>query len=134
MLEPIGRKAVSTSPNVPGGTAMRPLSLLLAATMMLQLALALPESAQARGRHYTITQRHTALLAKINRFEKSGELTLKEANSMRDENSHIAAREEKLKSKNGGKLSYKDINNIEDDLNDLSNRIHKKSLNKRVDD
>lgn len=113
---------------------MRPLSLLLAATMLLQLAVALPQSTDARGRRYTISQRHTALLAKINRFEKSGELTLKEANSMRDENSHIADREAKMKSKNGGKLSYKNINTIEDELNDLSNRIHKKSLNKRVDD
>jgi hypothetical protein len=113
---------------------MRPLSLLLAATMLLQLAVAIPESADARGRRYTITQRHTALLAKINRFQRSGELTLKEANSMRNENARIAEREASMKRKNGGKLSYKDINRIEDDLNDLSNRIHKKSLNKRVDD
>ena len=113
---------------------MRRLSLLLATAMLVQCAISLPQSTQARSHHYTISQRHNALLAKINRFQKTGDLTLREANSLRDENADIYRREAKMKSKNGGKLSYKDINKIESDLNDLSNRIHKKSLNKRVDD
>ncbi|CAN5342866.1 hypothetical protein BH11CYA1_BH11CYA1_47730 [soil metagenome] len=111
---------------------MRSLSILLATAMLLQVTMAMPQSAEARARRYTITQRHNALVAKINRFQRSGELTLKEADSLRNENADILRREARLKSKNGGKLSYKDIAHIEDDLNDLSNKIHKKSLNKRV--
>ncbi len=113
---------------------MRSLSLLLASAMVLQMAMAMPQSSEARARRYTISQRHTALLAKINRFQRSGELTLKEANSLREENSDIYRREARMKSKNGGNLSYKDMARIENDLNDLSNKIHRKSLNKRVDD
>ena len=113
---------------------MRPLSILLATTMLLQITMYLPQSAEARARKYTITQRHAALMSKINRFQRSGELTLKEADSLRNENADICRRESRMKSHNGGKLSYKDIAHIEDDLNDLSNKIHKKSLNKRVDD
>lgn len=38
-----------------------------------------------------------------------------------------------MRSKNGGKLSYKDMSKIEKDLNEISVALHKKELNKRID-
>jgi hypothetical protein len=39
-----------------------------------------------------------------------------------------------MKARNGGKLSYANISEIEKDLNKISNKIHKKALEKRVED
>lgn len=98
---------------------------------ILQIA---PQSSEARARRYTLTQRHEILAAKINRMQKSGELTLKEANSLRDDNADVWKRVAKMKAKNGGKLSYENQADIEKALNKISNRIHAKSLAKRVED
>ncbi len=98
---------------------------------VLQLA---PQSSEAKARRYTITQRHEILAAKINRMEKAGELTLKEARSLRDDNQDLWRKVVRMKAKNGGKLSYKDIAECEKDLNRISTKIHAKALEKRVED
>lgn len=100
--------------------------------MLGQFAIATPSMVEARAPRYTISQRHQALIAKINRFQRSGELTLREANSLKEDDQDIRRREAKMRSRNGGKMSYADINKIERELNDLSNKIHRKALNKRV--
>jgi len=87
--------------------------------------------AEARQK-YTITKRINALSWKINAGQRSGELTLKEANSLRDDVSDINSRISRFKSHNGGKLSYTDENKIEKDLNRLSLRVQKKELSKRA--
>lgn len=81
----------------------------------------------------TITQRQDSLKHSVNKSEKSGELTLKEANSLRKSEAKISEKECDMKAKNGGKLSYKNQNQIESDLNNVSNKIHKEQLQKRVD-
>lgn len=86
----------------------------------------------AEAKKWTITQRHEALSKEIAKGEKSGELTLKEAEGLRSECDKITARIDKMKSKNGGKLSYTDENRLEKDLNKLSQRIQAKELAKRV--
>lgn len=111
---------------------MRYTSLLVAAALLGQFAFTAPQVAEARAPRYTISQRHNALIAKINRFQRTGELTMREANSLREDDHDIRRREARMRSKNGGKLSYSDINKIERELNDLSNKIHRKALNKRV--
>lgn len=110
---------------------IRQLVTALVVLSVLQIA---PQSSEARARRYTITQRHEILAAKINRMEKAGELTLKEARDLRDDNRDVWQKVNRMKARNGGKLSYKDIAEVEKDLNRISNRIHKKALEKRVED
>lgn len=110
---------------------IRQLVTALVVLSVLQIA---PQSSEARARRYTITQRHEILAAKINRMEKAGELTLKEARDLRDDNRDVWQKVNRMKARNGGKLSYKNIAEVEKDLNRISNRIHKKALEKRVED
>ncbi|MBY0358235.1 MAG: hypothetical protein K2W82_09565 [Candidatus Obscuribacterales bacterium] len=81
----------------------------------------------------TVTQRHDILSNRINSAQKAGNLTLKEANDLREDLADVCERQNRMKADNGGKLSYADITKIEKDLNGISNKIHKKHLSKRVD-
>ena len=100
-------------------------------TMALALGLVASPDALAK-KHYTITERITALEHRVNAGQKANELTLKEANSLRDDISDINSKIAKYKSKNGGKLSYKDENSVEKKLNDVSIELQKKELAKRA--
>jgi len=80
----------------------------------------------------TVTQREGILRSKIDRGEKSGELTLKEATKLRAEEANIIETQDRMKSNNGGKLSYKDLTTLESDLNKLSDKLQKKELEKRT--
>jgi len=103
-----------------------------AAIVSLVLALLVGGLNCAEAKKWTITQRQEALSSEINKGQKSGDLTLKEADGLRDEASGISEKIEKMKSNNGGKLSYADENKIEKALNKLSQRIQAKQLEKRV--
>ncbi|MBX9948876.1 MAG: hypothetical protein K2Y39_06925 [Candidatus Obscuribacterales bacterium] len=92
------------------------------------------QPSEAKARRYTITQRHEILAAKINRMERAGELTLREARDLRDDNRDVWKKVSRMKARNGGKLSYDNIAEVERDLNKISNKIHKKALAKRVED
>jgi hypothetical protein len=81
---------------------------------------------------FTITERIETLSSKVNAGQKSGELTLKEADSLRNKLSDVNNRIDKYKSKNGGKLSYANENTIEKDLNSVSLKLTKKELAKRT--
>jgi hypothetical protein len=90
-----------------------------------------PNMAEAK-RPVTITQRQVALRAEVNSGQKSNDLTLKEANDLRDRLDGITADEAKMKSKNAGKLSYKDEGKLEKKLNSISVDMQKEKLAKRV--
>ncbi|HEY9682637.1 MAG TPA: hypothetical protein V6C86_13745 [Oculatellaceae cyanobacterium] len=90
-----------------------------------------PTEAEAR-KHYTVTQRQDQLKKEVDAGQKANELTLKEANALRDRLSSVAEDETKMKSKNGGKLSYKDEGKIEKKLNGISVDMQKQKLAKRV--
>ncbi len=111
---------------------IRPVVLAISFILPLAFSSVNVNAADARSHRLTIDQRHSALLAKINRAQRSGELTLREANDLRNQNRSIRENEQKMRMKNGGRLSYADINKIESRLNDLSNRLHRKALSKRV--
>jgi hypothetical protein len=98
----------------------------------LSLALLLVGVNGVEAKKWTITQRQEALSSEINKGQKSGDLTLKEADALRGEASGISEKIEKMKSNNGGKLSYADENKVEKSLNKLSQRIQKLQLEKRV--
>ena len=87
---------------------------------------------QAEARKWTITQREVEEQKRINSGEKANELTKKEAADLRGDMADIASRIDKMKSKNGGKLSYKDEGKIEKSLNDVTLKMEKKKLEKRV--
>jgi len=107
---------------------------VVSALLVLAVLQIAPLSAEAKARRYTVTQRHQILAAKINRMEKAGELTLREARDLRDDNQDVWQKVSRMKARNGGKLSYKNIAEVEKDLNGISNKIHKKALAKRVED
>src|SRR5262245_6981455 len=100
---------------------------LLTAALMLAL---IPCAAQAKN--WTITQRQDAQRKMIDAAQKSNELTLKEADALRHRLDKIQTAEIKMKSANGGQLSYKDKAKLEKDLNGVSLRIQKYKLKKRV--
>jgi hypothetical protein len=100
--------------------------------MLVTLLMLTSTDASFAKRHWTVTQRQQALLAEINTAQKSNQLTLKEADNLRDDQRKIVEKEQSMKDKNGGKLSVKDNTALERSLNDLSNRLHKKVLDKRV--
>lgn len=81
---------------------------------------------------YTVYERQVELRKRVDKGQKDNELTLKEADGYRNRLDDINADVEKYKSKNGGKLSYKDEGKIEKRLNNLSLDIQKSNLNKRV--
>jgi hypothetical protein len=106
------------------------ISLCLVLSTGLGLIVSSP-NAEAR-RHYTITNRINALSSKINAGQKANELTLKEADSLRGDIADINSKIDKDKSKNGGKLSYRDENIVEKKLNSVSEKLQKKELAKRA--
>lgn len=103
--------------------------LLLSGALLLQ-GLVL-QSADARK--YTVSSRQRTLMAQINRGQRTNELTLKEANNLRDKLFDIMDKQDAMKEVNGGRLSYDDITELERDLNKVSNKLHKKQLSKRIE-
>jgi hypothetical protein len=105
----------------------------LGAILLLTASLGLVGTdADARSKKWTITQRQEVLKKEIDRGQVAGELTLKEANSLRGQEAKIEIREAIMKAKNAGKLSYENENAVEKALNKLSLRIQKLKLEKRV--
>jgi hypothetical protein len=114
-----------------GDFPMRNRTPAIGAILITLFMLASTDASFAK-RHWTVTERQQALLAEINTAQKANQLTLKEADNLRDDQRKIVEKEQSMKDKNGGKLSVKDNTSLERSLNDLSNRLHKKVLDKRV--
>jgi hypothetical protein len=90
------------------------------------------DSVSAKAKQWTITERQQALSSKVDKGEKSNELTKKEADKLRSRLSDVDDKIQKAKDKNGGKLSYKDEGKIEKILNSISVDLDKEELDKRV--
>lgn len=85
------------------------------------------------AKNMTIYDRQVALKVQVDKKQKENELTLKEADKLREKLEDINAKKEKMIAKNGGKLAYKDEAKLEKMLNSVSVDITKKSLAKRVE-
>jgi hypothetical protein len=108
-------------------------SVYIALTLSLVSSVCLLSgSADAKKTTLTVYDRQVALTKEIAKGEQSKELTAKEATDLRSKLADIEKRKTKMETKNGGKLSYEDTNKIEKDLNDVSLKIQKKKLEKRV--
>ncbi len=86
----------------------------------------------AAKKKYSVYDRQVELRKKVEAGQKKNELTAKEANGLNGDLDDITSSIEKMKSKNAGKLSYKDEGKIEKRLNKISLTLSKKELAKRV--
>jgi len=87
---------------------------------------------QANAKTWTVDDRQQKLMQEINKGQKSGELTQKEARMLRKQEATIARKKAKMKRKNLDRLSSEDINELEEDLNKVSVDLNKLRLEKRV--
>src|SRR5580700_5689895 len=98
------------------------LSLALTTSFVVTSTISLASLAEAKTlkvakKEVTITDRIGELSKKIDLGQKNNELTLDEATDLRKKITKINEKIDKCQSKNGGKLSYKDQNGLEKDLN-----------------
>jgi hypothetical protein len=92
-----------------------------------------PASAEApHKKPYTVTDRQNELRKKVAVAAKQNELTQKEASKLNQMLDDVDADIQKMKSKNAGKLSYKDEGKVEKRLNKVSLDLQKYQLAKRV--
>jgi|GEM_PF-477856 len=113
------------------------LSLILSSSLATSLLAVNVTQADAKGarvtkKPMTITDRIEELSKKIDAGQKANELTLEEADDLRGKITKLNEKIDKWKSKNGGKLSYKDQNAAEKDLNKVSVKLLEKQLAKRT--
>lgn len=102
------------------------------AMLALSLVVACAVSPAAQARKYTIYDRQVVLERKIDSAFRANQLTLKEADSLKDKLKNVKEEEQRMKQKNGGKLSYENQTSLERDLNKISEKLHKKELEKRT--
>lgn len=74
----------------------------------------------ADAKKWTVTQRLEKLSKEIDEGRIGNELTVKQVEDLKKEVADIKDRMEKMKSKNGNKLSIPDTNKVHKELNDLS--------------
>lgn len=105
------------------------------ATFLVICALALTctsdMKAICKGKTWTIADRQQQLMQEINKAQKEKELTVKEANKLRQELAKVARRKTKFKAADQN-LDNDQKKKLESDLNDISVKIKKLQLEKRV--
>jgi len=112
---------------------LKNISLSLAVVAACATVLSVPGvEAANKKKPITITERIQELSSKIDAGQKSNELTLDEATDLRGKITKINEKIDKCQSKNAGKLSYKDENSIEKDLNKVSTKLFQQELAKRT--
>lgn len=116
---------------------VKPLSLCLVLSCGLALTSVTVTAAPAEAKKLakkpmTITDRIEELSKKIDAGQKANELTLDESEDLRKSMTKLNEKIDKWKEKNGGKLSYKDQNSAEKELNKISLKLQKKQLEKRL--
>jgi septal ring factor EnvC (AmiA/AmiB activator) len=111
------------------GTFMKRTDIFAASLALLIGISTLQQPAQAR---YTINERQVRLQKEISQGVKANELTKKEADDLKSSMADIDSRIAKMKEKNAGKISIKDQKKLEKSLNDVSVKITKLRLDKRV--
>jgi len=106
------------------------LSWVALGTIVFSSSLAVEPASAAKK--YTLSERQVALRKEVDAGQKANELTLKEAQGLRDRLDSIKNDETKMEGKNAGQLSYKDQGKLEKRLNSISVDMQKEKLAKRV--
>jgi len=109
---------------------MKTNSIFALSLVVISFAVASP---CVHAKKYTIYDREVALERKIESAYKANQLTLKEADGLKAKIKDIKDDEQKMKDKNGGKLSYENMHDVENSLNKVSEKLQKKQLEKRTD-
>lgn len=86
----------------------------------------------AEGKTWTVDDRQAKLMQGINAGQKSGELTVKEARSLRKMQAGIARKKAKMKGENLGRLTPENTSELEEELNKVSVELNRLRLEKRV--
>lgn len=101
------------------------LSTLCLLAMAFNQVVFMPE---ALAKKWTVTERIEKLSAEIDTGRKANELTVKQMDTLKDMITSMKARMEKMKEKNGGKLSVPDTKKLHDDMTDISVKMLKMRL------
>jgi len=72
------------------------------------------------------------LMQEVNAGQKSNQLTVKEANKLRQDLAHVARKKAKMIAKNGGKLNIADTTKLKTDINDINDNLQRLELEKRT--
>lgn len=91
-------------------------ALALAGLLLVSLTFSQP----ADAKKWTVTERLVKISKEIDEGRTANELTVSQTTDLKDEIAKIKERMEKMKEKNGGKLSIPDTNKVHKELNDLS--------------
>lgn len=100
-------------------------AVLVSASLFLA-AYFTPLSAEAKK--WTVTQRIEKLSKEIDEGRTANELTAKQVDSLKKTVDDIKAKMEKMKDKNGGKISVPDTKTLHDDMTALSVKIYKQRM------
>lgn len=92
--------------------------------------LVLAEPAWAKA--WTVDQRQAQQMKDINAGQKSGQLTVKQSETLRKRLAHIARKKAKMRSKERGSLSTTDTAKLHDGFNKVSSNISKMKNEKRA--
>ena len=101
---------------------------VLAAAVMLSMLLAL-SPLPSFAKKWTVTEHLEHISRDIEEGRKANELTVKQVEGLKQDVVSIQAKMEKMKQKNGGKLSIPDTKKLHQDLTDLSVKTLKTRLN-----
>lgn len=85
-------------------------------------------AAPAFAKKWTVTERVEKLSKEIDEGRKANELTVKQETGLKEMIAGIKAKMEKMKAKNGGKLSVPDTKKLHDDMTDISVKMLKMRL------
>ena len=94
---------------------------------MLALVSFIP-SLPAEAKKWTVTERIGKLSNEIDEGVKANELTSKQVEGLKKMVATIKEKMEKMKAKNDGKLSIPDTKKLQDEMTDLSVKIHRQRL------
>lgn len=95
--------------------------LAIIATVLLATVTFVSEPALAK--RWTVTQRVEKLSAEIEEGRKANELTVKQCESLKSSIVSLKEKMEKMKARNGNKLSVPDTKKLHDEMTDLSVKI-----------
>lgn len=100
----------------------------------IALVCSLGISAVGNAKSWTVEDRQMQLMQDINTAQKQKQITAKEAKKLRSGLADIARHKTEMKAKSANqKLTSDDVTTLESELNDISVKIKKVQLGKRVD-
>ncbi|HEY9714390.1 MAG TPA: hypothetical protein V6C72_13045 [Chroococcales cyanobacterium] len=92
------------------------------------------QTVSAKGKTLSVEDRQVQLMQQINAAQRGKQLTDKEARKLRSDLADVARDKTAMLAKGSGTLSAENTNKLESELNDVSQKLLKLQLDKRVSD